>query len=131
MILSRFQNAVEMDGPTKKFFGLEKKNGQSRLIHFLYSLEGVEMVEPKEIRKRAVLFYSELYKSEHTEEGELDSSFYMGLPKVPDKINSWLERPLSASELHVALRSMDSGKSPGIDGLPIEFYKTPCFTLVL
>ena len=82
------------------------------------------MVEPKEIRKRAVLFYSELYKSEHTEEDELASSFYMGLPKVPEETNSWLERPLSASELHVALRSMDCGKAPGIDGLPIEFYKT-------
>lgn len=62
------------------------------------------MVEPKEIRKRAVLFYSELYKSH-----EPASFFYMGLPKVSNKTNSWLERPLSASELHVALRSMDCG----------------------
>lgn len=50
-------------------------------------------------------------------------ALFMGLPKVPDKTHSCLERPLSASELHVALRSMDCGKAPGIDGLPTEFYK--------
>ncbi len=47
----------------------------------------------------------------------------MGLPKVSDETNSWLEKPLSALELHVSLQSMDCGKAPGIDGLPIEFYK--------
>ncbi len=118
LIRSRFQSAVEMDGPTKFFFGLEKKNGQSRLIHSLYSLDGTEIVEPK------VIFYSELYRSENTEADELANCFYVGLPKVSDESNSLLKKPLSASELHVALRSMDCGKAPGIDGLPIEFYKT-------
>lgn len=39
------------------------------------------LLKSKEIRKRAVLFYSELYMSENTEADELDSSFYVGLPK--------------------------------------------------
>lgn len=93
-------------------------------LYILYSLDGTEIVEPKKIRKRAVLFYSELYRSERIEADELSRSFYVGLPKVSDEINSWLGKPLSASELHVALQSMDCGKAPGIDGLPIEFYKT-------
>ncbi len=49
---------------------------------------------------------------------------YVGLPKVSDETNAWLKRPLSEPELHIALRSMDCGKAPRIDGLPIEFYKT-------
>lgn len=36
---SRFQSAVEMDGSTKFFFGLEKKNGQNRLIHYSLLLD--------------------------------------------------------------------------------------------
>ncbi len=36
LIHSCFQSAVEMNGPTNIFFSLEKKNGQSRLIHSLY-----------------------------------------------------------------------------------------------
>lgn len=45
-------------------------------LYSLYSLDSIEMVEPKEIRKRVVLLYSELYKCEHTDAEELASSFY-------------------------------------------------------
>ncbi len=69
--------------------------------------------------ERAVLFYSDLYMSENTESDELASSFFVGLPKVSEETNSWLEKPLSALVLHVALQSMDCGKASGIDGLPI------------
>ena len=36
-----------------------------------------------------------------------------------------LEGGLSIDELHKALMSMQGGKSPGIDGLPKEFYMLP------
>ena len=47
-------------------------------------------------------------------------SFY----EVPEQDNVELEAPLSAQELQEALLSMQSGKAPGIDSLPAEFYKT-------
>ncbi len=31
--------------------------------------------------------------------------------------------PISEAELCTALRSLESGKAPGIDGLPVDFYK--------
>ena len=34
-----------------------------------------------------------------------------------------LESPLSLDELSVALKSLNGGKSPGLDGLPAEFFK--------
>lgn len=34
LIRSRFQSAVEMDGPTKFFFGLEKENGSKQIYTF-------------------------------------------------------------------------------------------------
>lgn len=37
--------------------------------------------------------------------------------------NAELSGALSLGELHKALQGMDSGKVPGIDGLPVEFYK--------
>ncbi len=33
-----------------------------------------------------------------------------------------LEAPLSLEELHVSLKSLQKGKSPGLDGLPPELY---------
>lgn len=73
LVRSRFQSVALMDGPTSFFFGLEKKNGQNRTMHSLLSESGTKITEAKEIRKRAVGFYSELYKSGHVEVKEIAS----------------------------------------------------------
>lgn len=57
----RFQSVEQMDGPSKFFFNLEKKNGQSRAIHALRSESGALLTDPADIRKRAVCFYEKLY----------------------------------------------------------------------
>jgi len=54
---------------------------------------------------------------------ELANSFHSGLPKVPDEVNDELQKPISTGELQIALQSMECGRAPGIDGLPIDFYK--------
>ncbi len=45
-----------MDMPSKFFFSLEKKNGQKRIIHSLFSETGSLISDPIEIRKRANVF---------------------------------------------------------------------------
>ncbi len=82
-------------------------------MHSLLLESGTEITEPKEIRKRAVAFYSELYRSEYTEVEEIASCFYEGLPKVPEGANTELEKPFTKGELYDALKSMESGKAPG------------------
>lgn len=98
LVRSQFQSVEQMYGPTKFFFGLEKKNGQSQYIHSLYSQNGTEITQPSEIRKRTVSFYSELYKSESPVVDESVNSFYTGLPKVPDEVNSELQKPISTGD---------------------------------
>ena len=34
-----------------------------------------------------------------------------------------LDGSLSLKDLHAALMGMENGRAPGIDGLPVEFYK--------
>ncbi|XP_057175687.1 formin-like protein 1 [Triplophysa rosa] len=58
-----------------------------------------ELTNVEEIRKRAVNFYLELYKSEYVEVSGIAREFYVGLPKVPDKDNEELEKPLTKGEL--------------------------------
>ncbi|KAJ3606820.1 hypothetical protein NHX12_026339 [Muraenolepis orangiensis] len=58
--------------------------------------------EPSEMRRHATSFYKELFKKEYVEDLELAL-----LPF-----------------LHAALTSLGNGKAPGIDGLPVEFYKS-------
>ncbi|KAL7884447.1 hypothetical protein AOLI_G00072170 [Acnodon oligacanthus] len=123
--LSEVRQALskQMDAPSTFFSNLERKNGKSRFIHSLRSEEGQELTETVDVRNVAVRFYSELYRSQYKENGELALSFYAGFPKVSEQLNAELEQPLDVQELHAALQSMEGGTAPGTDGLPIEFYK--------
>ncbi len=50
--------------------------------------------------------------------------FFENLPQVPQELNSVLSNAVTLEELQKALQNMEFNKVPGIDGLPIEFYKT-------
>ncbi|KAJ3601866.1 hypothetical protein NHX12_029628 [Muraenolepis orangiensis] len=123
LVRSQFLNRNEMDAPTRFFFGLEKKNGQRRVIHSLLSGTGQEITELSQIRRRAVSFYSTLDTSEYEEGETLSEGFCNGLPQVSEEANSQLEGPLTIQELQTALQGMQGRWAPGIDGLSVEFYK--------
>ncbi|KAI3353605.1 hypothetical protein L3Q82_004810 [Scortum barcoo] len=61
--------------------------------------------------------------SEYEEEDELFEGFCSELPQVSEWTNSQLEKPLKMQELQAALQNMQGRKSPGIDGLTVEFFK--------
>ncbi len=82
------------------------------------------MLNPSDIRKRAVGFYKNLYRSEYVTEVDVESTFLSSLPKMSKEGNAVLSGALSLGELYKALQGMESGKAPGIDGLPVDFYKS-------
>ncbi|KAI3358278.1 hypothetical protein L3Q82_003276 [Scortum barcoo] len=47
-----------------------------------------------------------------------------GEVSVETEANTKLEAQLTPQELYAALMSLKSGKAPGIDGLPVDFYKS-------
>ncbi len=49
--------------------------------------------------------------------------FLEDLPKVSFESNQDLDGALRLEELEKALQSMQPGKAPGIDGLPVEIFK--------
>lgn len=123
LVRSRFRNATEMDAPSRYFFSLEQKNGQKRLIQALRSESGSLLTETSDIRKQATTFYSDLFKSAFTEQPMLSDTFLNGLPKLRKKSAELLDKPLALEELQAAVGGMQNGRTPGIDGLPVEFYK--------
>lgn len=124
LVRSRFQSLDQMDAPSKFFFNLEKKNGQSRAIHALRSESGGLLTDPADIRKRAVTFYENLYRNELGARYRGESEFFDDLPQVSEEANTEISGALSTGELYKALQKMESGKAPGIDGLPVDFYKS-------
>ncbi|KAJ4941430.1 hypothetical protein JOQ06_011309 [Pogonophryne albipinna] len=109
LVRSRFLNTNEMDAPTSFFFGLEKKNGQRRVIHSLLSDTGQEITEPSQIRRRAVSSYSTLYTSEYEEGETLSEGFCNELPQVSEETNSQLEGPLTIQLMQTGKACRDGG----------------------
>ncbi|KAK3521761.1 hypothetical protein QTP70_016222, partial [Hemibagrus guttatus] len=123
LVHSRFTSVTEMDAPSKFFFSLEQKNGQKRFIHAVRTESGDLLSEPTEIRKQTVRFYSKLYSSERSGVQIVEDSFLKDLPKLSEQASRELDGELTLAELHEALQGMENGRVPGIDGLPVGFYK--------
>lgn len=76
------------------------------------------------MHKRAVSFYEKLYKNESKEDQCIEQCFFRDLPQISEESNEDLNRPITLEELYKNLQSMECGRVPGMDGLPIEFYKS-------
>lgn len=72
-----------------------------------------------------VSFYESLYKSENTSTEEDLKKYFsqIKLPKLTKTQQEILGRPIDEKEILTALSLMNSGKAPGPDGLPVEWYK--------
>lgn len=93
-------------------------------IPSIRSLDGLVTTEPKHINNIFCSFYSSLYQSD----GQLNECDYenylrkLNLSRLSEEDASSLDNPLTLDELEMAARSMQSNKSPGLDGIPPEFY---------
>ena len=70
-------------------------------------------------------FYKKLYTSElNTVNNEdLEIFFPEGATKLSEMQQMKCEGPLTETEIMDTIKSMSNNKSPGSDGLPVEFYK--------
>ena len=70
------------------------------------------------------LFYSKLYTAERlTKDKNLIENFFEGMPKLTDEISNQCEGDLTEDEIFQCLNTFPNGKSPGTDGLSVEWYK--------
>lgn len=51
-------------------------------------------------------------------------------PKLPPQEAAGLESPITEAEIRKAISSMKNGKSPGDDGLPVEYFVVPALQRV-
>ena len=68
-------------------------------------------------------FYQKLYKNQKTCCDTQKQLLQQIKPKITDLQNQKLTKQIQITEIQQALQTMENGKSPGIDGIPIEFYK--------
>ena len=109
---------------TKFFLNLQKKQSQLSTIPSLLSPDGTLFDTTPQILSATHDFYSHLYSTKPTS-NNLQNIFLSRLDRKLSEAQSLsCEGPASLPELETALKQLNTNKSPGLDGLPVEFYTT-------
>ncbi|KAF7642537.1 hypothetical protein LDENG_00256290 [Lucifuga dentata] len=122
LVRSRFCNIKDMDVSSSFFFNLERNIGRRKLMTCLKLSDGKVTTDPKEMRKCAVDFYTNLFSADCCKP-ECVAELLEGLPQLSPAEKAGLDRGLSMEELTTAVGQMASGRAPGLDGLTADFYK--------
>lgn len=108
--------------PTAAFFHLEKRNFKT--MDGIKNKEGQILEDQSEIAKIIRDYYKDLYSEEKIDNTQKDKFVNNISKKLNEEDRESLEGMISKEEVEQELKAMKSNKSPGIDGLPKEFYKT-------
>ena len=121
-IRSRAQWLEEGEKPSKYFFTLEATRAEKNAVKSVYNSHGDEVSTQREIEHVHHEFYRKLYSSEATDP-QIQQEFLAKIDiSLTDTETTLCDRILSIEEISYAMRGLSSGKTPGSDGLPLEFY---------
>lgn len=92
----------------------------------LKTREGHLVYTQREINARFLDYYEDLYKSSlGVTGGDIDTFLTaVTLPQIDDDQVEQLGQDITLGEIRSAVKHMARNKTPGIDGLPVEFYST-------
>ena len=101
---------------------MEKQNGKNKSWDKILDTDGNLVYGTKDIQNQQLIFYKNLFTSQNINE---DESYFLSNPaaKISDDSRQNLEREISRDEIAKAIKKMPNNKSPGEDGIIIEFYK--------
>lgn len=118
--------ALYGERPSKYFLNLEKRKNKANTLHSLITNNGTVLTKSEEILNEGRTFYSELYQDEEdfllpmTEVQEQIAQ--LEIPRLSELDRDSMDAPFSEDELKKALGHLNTGKTPGSDGLPPEFF---------
>ena len=123
-IRSRVKYIEEGERSTKFFLGLEKKRQKCNQITSLKIEENVYNSD-EDLLKIAANFYDELYKSKKVSDHSIDE--YLSNLNIENTLSQResksLDGRISYKECDKIVSKLKQNKSPGLDGLPAEFYQ--------
>ena len=110
---------------TKYFLSLEKRNYTRKHIRKL-CLSGVITKNYQKILDSASEYYKNLYSSKLKVDHSDSLHHFLGnsnIPRLSQEERLSCEGQMTIEECVKALDTFDTGKTPGNDGIPFEFYK--------
>ena len=121
IIRSRVQDIEEGEKPTKYFLSKEIVRATKKEIKFL-EINGNKITHQNGILEAVCEFYKTLYNQQNIYE-DLADDFLKDIQPISDENYEKCEGLLTYDECWEAIKLMNNNKSPGFDGLPVEFYK--------
>lgn len=124
-IRSRAKWVDEGEQSTKYFFNLEKVRQNHNCIISLKDERGENVTADKEILDVAKTFYTNLFQGKTVRNSKVNSFFDNITPEnvLTEDLMQKCEGVLNSDECFRAVTSMKRNKSPGLDGLTVEFYQ--------
>jgi len=126
LIISKGRWYNEGEKNNEYFLNLENRHRKKKTIMQIKTKEGANLTNDSDIFRECNSFYCDLYATKSakiTEDLEKQFFSYEHLNKLNEIDKEKCEGLLTEKECLEAVKSMESCKSPGTDGLPAEFYK--------
>ena len=115
--LEKFQNS-SLNHLYKQLTSLRKHN----IIPNLETQAGRQTTSQNEIVEVVETFYKNLYSSTNIDQNIASKFLDQNVAKLNPQQSVELEKPITSKELHGAITTMKKGKTPGPDGISLEFY---------
>ncbi len=114
---------IEQGGkPTRFFFKLERESSTKNHLDSILDANGTEVFTRDEIERAHVRFYTTLFSAEPINPEAKQFCFNSFTRFLPDPDRRSCDEPISLLELTNSVKTLNQGKSPGPDGLTVEFY---------
>lgn len=123
ILRSKAKYALEGEKCTSYFLGLEKRRQSKTYIYEINSKKGEIITDYVEILERVQEFYGELYRRGGVDEASMDEVLECVERELGEEDRMWCDKEIEEEEVVSAIEGLRSGKSPGGDGIGIEWYK--------
>ena len=123
MLRSKAQWAQESDKCTKYFLNLEKRRQESNSVKELLNENQEIKSDIDSILDIEYKFFSELYSSVQIDSESKTQFLSYVNRKINDSDKELCDSNIREDEIENAIKEMANNKSPGSDGLTVEFYK--------
>ena len=105
---------------SKYFFNMEKRRCTARTCAKLIKDDGSETTDKAEIIKMQKDFYKQLYKLDPAVNFDIVNNTNI---RVPEHVMPQQDKPFSKEEIAIAVKQLANQKTPGYDGISIDFIK--------
>ena len=121
-IRSRAKWLEEGEIPSKLFLRLENDRHAKSFVSSVFNSSGTEVFSLPEMMAAHEAFYSDLFSREMLDLTSQRDLFSYVKSRLSESEQASCEGPLTLAEASEALQRSNRNKSPGADGLTVEFY---------